>query len=77
MAELDFSFSAIDYDSLQNEEITIQEFIDIALRPSSYDEESPMDIIGNILMEPHSHEGGAPEISGVEIVEVEFDKKKK
>lgn len=73
MNELCFVFLDDDYQLLKDKEQSVGEFIEVVLKPGGYDEEDPIDSIGGRFLQLFSDEGGAPDIFGIEIVDIEYN----
>lgn len=76
MATLKLDYQQDDYESLQEGELSIKEFLNEVLFSGSYNDESPEDDLIGLLLAYHSDEGGAPLVSDLELDDVEYDEEK-
>lgn len=76
MATLKLDYQQDDYESLQEGELSIKEFLNEVLFSGSYNDESPEDELIGLLLAYHSEEGGAPIVSDLELDDVEYDEEK-
>ena len=73
MAILKLEYQLDDYESLQEGELSIKEFLNEVLFSGSYTDVSPEDQVLDLLLAYHASEGTSPEISDLELEEVEYD----
>lgn len=73
MAILKLEYQQDDYESLQEGELSPKEFLNEVLFSGSYEDISPEDKVIDILLVYHGSDGATPEISDLELEEVEYE----
>jgi hypothetical protein len=73
MAILKLEYQQDDFESLQEGELSLKEFLNEVLFSGSYEDISPEDKVIDILLGYHGSDGAIPEISDLELEEVEYE----